>query len=100
MSPGMSPGTQHYIVNYNPYTPLNQWETMKAPLKQEVMPSFRHCVGDYLPVTKHPQGDVFTPPPSLASARVTGNLPGGLGAPLLAGGSLSARPRDVQKAAF
>lgn len=50
MSPGVSPGTSHFIVNYQPYTPLADWEAMKAGLPKEPVPHVRHSLRDYFTI--------------------------------------------------
>lgn len=55
MSPGVSPGTKHFIVNYQPYTSLTEWEKLKSNLAREGLPCKRSEMRDYLAVENSPQ---------------------------------------------
>lgn len=102
LSPGMSPCTNHFIVNYSSYVPLTQWETIKDTLNRERMPCIRDCVDDYLPARKEAWQGGSTPPPSSAAAFAPAKeyLQSGQRDLRSGGGCSSARSRNVPAAAL
>jgi len=99
-SPGMSPGTDHYIANYEPYMPLQQWEALTGQLSREVMPCKRDQLEEYVAVGSHSQQvpQALSLTLELPGLAVASDAPGLQRLPLQAG-CLSSRSPEAAKAA-